>query len=448
MTFHRKALAAISTAAAAVAATTTSTTTPSNSNKKSLQKTSTYSYYVSSPSHKTKFHSNYCCECEQQQYQQNYDTLDEIEEDEESRNFHETLQYHRLHLNNYKQSWNWHNANSRIPTVSWPLNIPNESEVKALEVDLLYCKRRRSSSSSPRSSSGHSSNGSTRYCNNLQFRIASYLLLQQDPITQQKGYNILQNLAEKEKHPDAICAYATCLNNGRGGGGGGTSTATTFEPNPKAAVSWWKYASDTYDHIQSTYELGVAFYTGEGVAEDESIAILYFRKAAECGHAGAAYMLGDCLLDGVGVERDRGEALEWLVTAAELGHRGARSRVLAVLEKKDGEDYGCFTDASRQSLIVATDGATGANTDENDDGSDKETDTKKEKRKESSRKSDGDVHSDDTFTSGKQRDEREKPYSGTPGRSLERRFTIGGGARNPVVLARRKTIVTESRKLE
>ena len=62
-------------------------------------------------------------------------------------------------------------------------------------------------------------------------------------------------------------------------------------------------------------------------------------------------MLGDCLLDGEGVEMDRGAALEWLIRSADLGHRGARSRVMAVLEKQDGEDYGRFTDASRQTLV-------------------------------------------------------------------------------------------------
>ena len=46
----------------------------------------------------------------------------------------------------------------------------------------------------------------------------------------------------------------------------------------------------------------MAFFTGEGVAENEELelAVIYFEKAATMGHAGAAYMLGDCLLDGVG----------------------------------------------------------------------------------------------------------------------------------------------------
>jgi hypothetical protein len=359
------------------------------------------------------------------------------QQQEESRNFKETLQHHKRHLSHYKQSWNWHNANSRIPTVSWPLNIPNDSEVPSLSLELSFCNKRRNKEDS-----------NQKYCSDIQFQIASHMLLQPDINIQKKAFVMLQKLAENSTsrngqshspnqnqdgnqspipnqisdayvHVDSICAYATCLNDGRGG----------IEPNPSAAVSWWKYASDKYDHIQSTYETGVALYTGEGVAEDEQLAVEYFRKAAESGHAGASYMLGDCLLDGVGVERDRGEALEWLVTAAELGHRGARSRVLAVLEKKEGVSYGEFTDGSRQSLIEKS---------KSDDEKMKigvENDNEEVKNK------------DNAFTSGKKRDEEEKPYSRRPV-TLEHRFTIGGGAKNPVVLARRKTIVTESRQSE
>ena len=152
------------------------------------------------------------------------------------------------------------------------------------------------------------------------------------------------------------------------------------------------------------YELGVALYTGEGCVEDEAQAVQLWRKAADWGHSGAAYMLGDCLLDGVGVQRDRAEALEWLITAAELGHRGARSRVLAVLEKDEGDDYGKFTDSSRQTLKD---------------------------------------HAKEEDINGQERATEEKSFLRNP--NIERRFTIGGGSRNPVILARRKTIVQESR---
>jgi hypothetical protein len=115
------------------------------------------------------------------------------------------------------------------------------------------------------------------------------------------------------------------------------------------------------------------------------------------------------LLDGIGVSRDRGEALEWLVTSAELGHRGARSRVLAVLTMDENKSYGKFTDSSRQTLVRTITGKQAAR-----------------------------------FQHGTKRDTLEKQYSVRPV-SLERRFTIGGGATNPQILNRRKSIVDESR---
>ena len=100
--------------------------------------------------------------------------------------------------------------------------------------------------------------------------------------------------------------------------------------------------------------------------------------------------------------------LTLLVTSAELGHRGARSRVLAVLEIEEGKSYGKFTDASRQTLVG------------------------------------NEIKRKNSFGTGKERDGVEHQYSERPA-TLERRFTIGGGARNPAVLLRRKSIVDESR---
>ena len=169
------------------------------------------------------------------------------------------------------------------------------------------------------------------------------MLVQFDEESQKKGFEILRALAEKG-HPDAMVYYGMCLNEGR----------ANNVPNSETAVSWFRRCANLYEHKQSQYELGVAFYTGEGVPEDEEEAVRLFRLAANQNHPAACYLLGDCLLDGIGVQRDRGMALEWLVKSAELGHRGARSRVMAVLEKKEGGDYGAFTDASRQTLVEHT----------------------------------------------------------------------------------------------
>ena len=135
------------------------------------------------------------------------------------------------------------------------------------------------------------------------------------------------------------------------------------------------------------------------------MAVYWFRRAVNEGeHAGAAFMLGDCLLDGVGVERDRSEALMWLVVAAELGHRGARSRVLATLEFDENKNYGGFTDSSRQTLVESVD----------------------------NKNTENGIIQEST--------------------KIEQRFTVCGSVsrkpslqRTPAVLARRRTIVQESR---
>lgn len=168
------------------------------------------------------------------------------------------------------------------------------------------------------------------------------------------------------------------------------------DANPQQAVVWWRRCVDDHRHINAMYELATAFYLGEGAPENADMAVRLFQQGAHLGHAGAAYMLGECLLNGVGSERDRANALEWLVTAAEIGHRGARERVLMVLK----EDY---------SILVVGES-----------------------------------------------DEKQKPEEAVKWMSpqdelmrksvnIERRFTIGGGSRNPAVEARRRTIVAESR---
>ncbi|MGL4350462.1 MAG: tetratricopeptide repeat protein, partial [Plesiomonas shigelloides] len=111
-----------------------------------------------------------------------------------------------------------------------------------------------------------------------------------------------------------------------------------LESDPKRAGAWWRRCVDAHRHITATYELAVAFYTGDGIAENTELAVTLCRRAVHLGHAGAAYMLGECLLDGVGVERDRADALEWLVTAAELGHHLERVRVFTLLN----ENYQLF----------------------------------------------------------------------------------------------------------
>lgn len=157
--------------------------------------------------------------------------------DEENRSFQQILEHHRSLYESYKEKWDWGNINSKIPTVSWPHNLPDEKDISSLKFDHKFCESQ-----------------NTSYCQELSFKIASFLLIQPDLDNQKEGLRIVQDLAEKG-YPDGMCALAKCYNDGRAG----------LEINPKVATSWWMAACEKYEHVQSLYEIGVAFYTGEGM---------------------------------------------------------------------------------------------------------------------------------------------------------------------------------------
>lgn len=73
--------------------------------------------------------------------------------------------------------------------------------------------------------------------------------------------------------------------------------------------------------------MGDAYSSGNGVAKNYKIAVTYYRKAAQQGHAGAETSLGDMYKKGLGVDQDTGEAVKWYWKAAEHGYADARSRL-------------------------------------------------------------------------------------------------------------------------
>jgi TPR repeat protein len=57
---------------------------------------------------------------------------------------------------------------------------------------------------------------------------------------------------------------------------------------------------------------------------DYATSIVWFRKAAEQGHASAQYNLGMMYLKGQGVTHNYQEAAKWFQKAAEQGHAKAQ----------------------------------------------------------------------------------------------------------------------------
>ena len=70
---------------------------------------------------------------------------------------------------------------------------------------------------------------------------------------------------------------------------------------------------------EAQFELGVMYYYGDGVPEDEEEAAKWTRLAAEQGHAGAQNNLGLMYDNGNGVRQNDEEAVYWYRQAAGQG---------------------------------------------------------------------------------------------------------------------------------
>lgn len=71
---------------------------------------------------------------------------------------------------------------------------------------------------------------------------------------------------------------------------------------------------------QAQYELGSRYFYGQGVPQDDTQAVQWFRRAAEQGHADAQSFLAMTYRAGRGVTLNFEEAAAWARKAAEQGH--------------------------------------------------------------------------------------------------------------------------------
>lgn len=98
----------------------------------------------------------------------------------------------------------------------------------------------------------------------------------------------------------------------------------------KLAVYWLRKAA-LQGHTEAMFELGNAYLLGQDAAKlvpdpDREAALWYFQ-AASAGHAEAQYHLGLLFLAGKGVIESRKEAMNWFKKAAALGHPEAKRAV-------------------------------------------------------------------------------------------------------------------------
>ena len=68
---------------------------------------------------------------------------------------------------------------------------------------------------------------------------------------------------------------------------------------------------------EAQYNLGVAYYNGEGVEQSHSKAVYWYQKSAEQGDAEAQYNLGVAYYNGEGVDKSYSKTVYWLRKACE-----------------------------------------------------------------------------------------------------------------------------------
>lgn len=98
------------------------------------------------------------------------------------------------------------------------------------------------------------------------------------------------------------------------------------QKNYKEAVMWYRKAAEQ-GHAQAQVNLGTLYSKGLGVRRDYTEAVKWYREAAEQEHAQAQSNLGVMYSEGQGVEQDYKEAVKWCRKAAEQGHAQAQTNL-------------------------------------------------------------------------------------------------------------------------
>ncbi len=75
-------------------------------------------------------------------------------------------------------------------------------------------------------------------------------------------------------------------------------------------------AKAVHGDVQAQYNVGICYFNGRLVKEDQAQAVFWWRKAAEQNFAPAQRLMSYCCGFGLGVPRDREEGVQWFLKAA------------------------------------------------------------------------------------------------------------------------------------
>jgi TPR repeat protein len=91
-----------------------------------------------------------------------------------------------------------------------------------------------------------------------------------------------------------------------------------FEKDMNKAVKWYRIAAEQ-DHVEAQYTLGVRYYLGKGVDQNNYESHAWFKRAAKQGHSKSQHNLGVSYFYGIGTDENKSKAYNWFEKAAEGG---------------------------------------------------------------------------------------------------------------------------------
>ena len=106
-------------------------------------------------------------------------------------------------------------------------------------------------------------------------------------------------------------------------------------PSKKRGMRLYERAA-ALGEVNSLYNIGNSYRTGDGVKLDKKKAVKYYRMAADRGMASAQFKLGNCYRLGYGVAQDDAEATRFYKLAAEQGLTNAEYNLGAMYETGRG----------------------------------------------------------------------------------------------------------------
>ena len=108
-------------------------------------------------------------------------------------------------------------------------------------------------------------------------------------------------------------------------------TGDGFPKDLSIAVGWYKKAADQ-GYAEAQYRLARAYETGEGVKQGKNLAedVKWYQKAAEQGYAPAQFKIASAYETGNGKKKDLTESLNWYRKAAVQGHAEASGKLKTV----------------------------------------------------------------------------------------------------------------------